>query len=257
MHTKSKILLFVCLLAASSTFAQWRSPNAIYKSGMRLDNYVVNQISNDVTLASNNSQSLVTEHAVKTYIDSHSTGGGTGGGDMTQSVYDPTGVNGDAFDYANFHNRPTIPSNTNQLTNGANFLIPSDTTGKWLPKGFTDLDTLVYPVQYTPGVGTHLSQTYLDSLAHDTLVAPIIYTPGIGIHFDGAFGTATLSSGTITVSCTAVTSSSRILITVKTPGGTQGFLSVPSSGRTAGTSFLVNSTSSTETSTFDWEVINP
>ena len=34
----------------------------------------------------------------------------TGGGNMNTSTYDPTGVSGDAFDYNNFFNTPTIPT---------------------------------------------------------------------------------------------------------------------------------------------------
>jgi hypothetical protein len=67
-------------------------------------------------------------------------------------------------------------------------------------------------------------------------------------------GTSTLAAGTVTVSSTAVTATSRITVTVKTPSGTQGFLSVPT--RTAGTSFVINSTSATETRVVQYLIIN-
>lgn len=67
-----------------------------------------------------------------------------------------------------------------------------------------------------------------------------------------ASGTATLVGGTVTVSSTAVTSGCKITLSVHTPGGTQGFLSTAT--RTAGTSFVINSTSATETSTVDWRI---
>jgi len=73
---------------------------------------------------------------------------------------------------------------------------------------------------------------------------------------NSSIGTATLAAGTVTVNTTAVTASSKIFVSVRTPGGTQGFLSTPSSGVTAGTSFVINSTSSSETSTVDWWIIN-
>lgn len=38
--------------------------------------------------------------------------------DMLKSVYDPNNVAANAFDYCNFINTPTIPTNNNQLTNG-------------------------------------------------------------------------------------------------------------------------------------------
>jgi len=73
---------------------------------------------------------------------------------------------------------------------------------------------------------------------------------------NASIGTSTLASGTVTVSTTAVTASSKIFVSVRTPGGTQGFLSVPSSSVIAGTSFIINSTSNSETSTVDWWIIN-
>ena len=67
-------------------------------------------------------------------------------------------------------------------------------------------------------------------------------------------GIATLVAGTVTVSTTAVSASSQILATAHTVGGTQGILSVPT--RTAGTSFVITSSSATDTSTVDWALVN-
>jgi hypothetical protein len=71
---------------------------------------------------------------------------------------------------------------------------------------------------------------------------------------NGSLGVATLVGGTVTVSNTRVTANSRIFITVKTPGGTQGFLSYSVS---AATSFTITSTSGTETSTVNWFIVEP
>lgn len=68
--------------------------------------------------------------------------------------------------------------------------------------------------------------------------------------------TATLVGGTVTVSSTAVTASSKIFVTVNTPGGTQGFLSVPTASIVAGASFVINSSSASETSTVNWMIVN-
>jgi len=68
-------------------------------------------------------------------------------------------------------------------------------------------------------------------------------------------GTATLSSGTVTVSNTSVTSSSRIIVTVQTPGGTPGAPYV--STVTAGTSFVIKSTSGSDTSTIAYHIYEP
>jgi hypothetical protein len=80
---------------------------------------------------------------------------------------------------------------------------------------------------------------------------------------NASVGSATLSSGVITISTTAVDSSSLIFVTYDTPSGTLGSgLSAPASSITAGTSFLIESlTSSGTVNTSDnsivrWWIIN-
>ncbi|OCX52657.1 hypothetical protein BEL04_14520 [Mucilaginibacter sp. PPCGB 2223] len=73
---------------------------------------------------------------------------------------------------------------------------------------------------------------------------------------NASIGTATLVAGTVTISTTAVTASSKIFITRNTTGGTIGSLSVPSTSITANTSFVINSDSASDTSTINWWVIN-
>jgi hypothetical protein len=68
-------------------------------------------------------------------------------------------------------------------------------------------------------------------------------------------GQSVLAAGTVTVSTTAVTASSRIWLTVATSGGTQGHLSVGTI--TAGVDFVINSTSGSETSIVNWLIIEP
>ena len=84
-------------------------------------------------------------------------------------------------------------------------------------------------------------------------------------YFKGAFqlpssnlsiGTATLVAGTVTVATTAVKTGAKIFLSVNTPGGTQGFLSAPAASITNGVSFVINSTSATDTSTVNWWIIN-
>ncbi|MBC2903144.1 hypothetical protein [Streptomyces cupreus] len=67
-------------------------------------------------------------------------------------------------------------------------------------------------------------------------------------------GTATLVGGTVTVSNTSVTASTRIVLTRSTTGGTVGHLSYTVS---AGTSFTINSSSGTDTSTVVWLLAEP
>jgi hypothetical protein len=68
--------------------------------------------------------------------------------------------------------------------------------------------------------------------------------------------TAAMTAGTITVSTTAVTASSIIFLTANTLGGTPGTLSAPVASITAGTSFVITSSSSTDTSTVNYIIIN-
>ena len=63
-----------------------------------------------------------------------------------------------------------------------------------------------------------------------------------------------MTAGTITISTTAVTANSLIFLTHASLGGTQGILSVGTI--TAATSFVINSSSATDTGTVNWWIIN-
>lgn len=71
---------------------------------------------------------------------------------------------------------------------------------------------------------------------------------------DANMGVATLVGGTVTVNNLKITANTRIFYSVQTAGGTQGFLSTT---RVANTSFTINSTSGTDTSTIAWVLIEP
>lgn len=91
-----------------------------------------------------------------------------------------------------------------------------------------------------------------------TTNAPLtINTPGFGLQIKHGsnckLGTSTLSAGSVTVANTAVTANSIIFLTVQASGGTMGFLSVGT--KTVGTSFVINSSSSTDTSTVAWMIV--
>jgi len=73
---------------------------------------------------------------------------------------------------------------------------------------------------------------------------------------NASVGVATLVGGTVTINTTAVLTGSDIFCSVRTPSGTQGFLSTPESSIINGVSFTINSTSITETSTVNWWIIN-
>lgn len=66
-------------------------------------------------------------------------------------------------------------------------------------------------------------------------------------------GTAVLVGGTVTVSNTSVTANSRIFLTSQSDGGTPGFLRI--TAKTAATSFVITSSSGTDTSTVAWMIV--
>lgn len=65
---------------------------------------------------------------------------------------------------------------------------------------------------------------------------------------------AAMILGTTTVLSSAVTATSKIVLSVATPGGTQGFLSVGTI--VPGVSFVINSDSALDTSTVSWVIFN-
>jgi len=68
----------------------------------------------------------------------------------------------------------------------------------------------------------------------------------------GFRGTATLSSGTVTVATDKIKTGYKIYLSVNTPSGTQGFLSAPTGSIVDETEFVINSTSATDDSTVNW-----
>jgi hypothetical protein len=99
------------------------------------------------------------------------------------------------------------------------------------------------PLLYAAG-GVHTDEIQVKKLGG--------YTPIHGI----TFGTAVLSgSGTATVTTNKITANSLVFLTNNTLGGTAGFLRV--SARTAGTSFVITSSSATDTSTVAWIIFEP
>lgn len=70
-------------------------------------------------------------------------------------------------------------------------------------------------------------------------------------------GTATLAAGTVVVSTTAVTATSRIFLTAQSLGTVTVGQGLAVSARTAGTSFTISSTSITDTSVVAWMIVEP
>ncbi len=87
-----------------------------------------------------------------------------------------------------------------------------------------------------------------------------IATAGRGLRIkegtNAKMGTAALNgTAEVTVPTTAVTSNSRIFLTIQAPGGTPGSAYV--SGRSAGTGFRIKSTGTSDTSTVAWLLVEP
>jgi hypothetical protein len=68
-------------------------------------------------------------------------------------------------------------------------------------------------------------------------------------------GTATLVAGTVTIQEPSVTRATRIMLSVQTLGGTPGYLFAPLASVVERKSFVILSSSATDTSTVVWEVI--
>lgn len=72
---------------------------------------------------------------------------------------------------------------------------------------------------------------------------------------NGRMGTAVLVAGTVTVNNTSITASTRVFLTAQVAGGTPGALRLGTV--VAGTSFVITSSSGTDTSTVAWLLVEP
>lgn len=125
------------------------------------------------------------------------------------------------------------------------------------------------PSTSNDGIGDEFAQIELRSRSEDGSEPPMValkngQTTGdfrIGVADDSSgtrnnpMGTAVLVAGTVTVTHTTVKADSRIFLTHLVAGGTLGILSVGTI--TAGTSFVINSTSATDTSTVCYLILDP
>jgi len=84
-------------------------------------------------------------------------------------------------------------------------------------------------------------------------IQKLVGQPQVKTGTNGKIGTAVLAAGTVTVANTSVTANSRIFLTSNVDGGTPGWLRV--SAKTVGTSFVITSSSNTDTSTVAWMIV--
>lgn len=101
-------------------------------------------------------------------------------------------------------------------------------------------------------------QTINDFVAEGNLICTVA---GKGVQVkEGAnakMGTATLITGSTTVSTTAVTANSRIFLTVQQIGTVSQPKAMTIASKTAGTSFQIVSSDATDTSTVAWMIVEP
>jgi hypothetical protein len=135
----------------------------------------------------------------------------------------------------------TLAGTTNQIT----------TTGSGSTITFSVPSTFVAPGSITATLGAITATNGNLNLA--TAGNKLLIATGA----NASIGTsAAMTAGTITISTTAVTASSKIFLTANTLAGTPGTLSAPTGSITAGTSFVITSSSSTDTSTVNWWIVN-
>jgi len=84
---------------------------------------------------------------------------------------------------------------------------------------------------------------------YSNIITDLDYTQKIYVGFRG---TATLSSGTVTVTTDKIKTGYKIYLSVNTPSGTQGFLSAPTGSIVNEISFVINSSSVLDNSTVNW-----
>lgn len=97
------------------------------------------------------------------------------------------------------------------------------------------------------GAGT--SRGLVGGADYTANITDLDYTQKIYVGFRG---TATLSSGTVTVLTDKVLTGYKIYLSVNTPSGTQGFISASTADIVDGTSFVINSSSALDNSTVNW-----
>lgn len=108
-------------------------------------------------------------------------------------------------------------------------------------------------------IATQKAGTLTEAVRVTNLGQVVLQESGAGLSIKTGsnckMGTSTLVGGTVTVSTTAVTASSIIFLTNQNGAGVTGSLSIGTV--TAGTSFVINSTSAADTASVGWLIVEP
>lgn len=169
----------------------------------------------------------------------------TGNFFIHQTGTDPSTFRGDILFGAN--NAVKIGDGTNHLSSVFSFIYYGASNNQYIDMTtFNHMDFMLNTFAVDRATG--YVKSYYDVQ---------IVTAGTGVQIkDGAnckMGQSVMVGGTVTVANTSVTANSRIFLSVAVAGGVQGVLSVGTV--TAGTSFVINSSAGTDTSTVNWLLI--
>lgn len=142
-----------------------------------------------------------------------------------------------------FSGTPSLPTGTIGVTQSA-----ADSTTKLATTAF---------VTTADNLKANLASPVFTGDVNSSTGNVLVSTLGKGIQVktgtNAKIGTVTLVAGTSTVANTSVTANSRIIVVSQTDGGTPGFLRV--SAKTVGTSFVIKSSSATDTSIVAWYIV--
>jgi hypothetical protein len=169
-----------------------------------------------------------------------------------------------AADHTNFtantaarHNALTIGATPNGLSLATQVLSLASATNS-VPGALTAADHTTYSgYAATIALKAPLASPIFTGDINSSTGNVLISTIGKGLQVktgaNAKIGTAVLVAGTVTVANTSVTANSRIFLTSQSDGGTPGWLRI--TAKTVGTSFVITSSSATDTSTIAWIII--
>ena len=135
----------------------------------------------------------------------------------------------------------------------ANQILPATASGGSVTLSIAPTFTSPGSVTATLGNITATNGNLAFGTAGNKITAPAATTIAAGAN---SFGTVVLVGGTATVSTTAVTAASIILLTNQTLGTVTSPQAIGVTARTPTTSFVITSAGATDTSTIGWEIIN-
>lgn len=170
-------------------------------------------------------------------------------------------------DWTTFNNKQAGPLTGDVTTSGAAATISATTVTGKLITGFVSgsgtvaaTDTILQAINKLNGnitLKSPLASPVFTGDVNSSTGNLLVSTIGKGLQVktgaNSKIGTAVLSAGTVTVSNTSVTANSLIFLTSQVNGGTPGFLRI--TAKTAATSFVITSSSNSDTSTVAWMIV--